>query len=103
MWSGEDGELRGRVMAMMEATPALQEYASRMWLRHEEALGAVITEEFGLTEPSHEIRIYARFALQIQLFVTSDTDPMLDAGFRILDQGWAQYQSKVGVLRTPTT
>jgi len=103
MWSGEDGELRGRVMAMMEATPALQEYASRMWLRHEEALGAVITEEFGLPEPSDEIRIYARFALQIQLFVTSDTDPMLDAGFRILDQGWAQYQSKLGVVPPRST
>jgi hypothetical protein len=102
MRSGEDGELRGRVMEMMEATPALQEYASRMWLRHEEALGSVITEEFGLPEPSDEIRIYARFALQIQLFVTSDKDPMLDAGFRILDQGWSQYQSKLGAARTPS-
>lgn len=93
MWSGEGGELRGRVMAMMETTPTLQEYASQMWLRHEEALGAVITEEFGLPEPSDEIRIYARFALQIQLLVTSDKDPMLDAGFRILDQGWTHFQN----------
>ncbi len=100
MWSGEGGELRGRVMAMMETTPTLQEYASRMWLRHEEALGAVITEEFGLPEPSDEIRIYARFALQIQLLVTSDTDPMLDAGFRILDQGWTHFQNTLGVVRT---
>ena len=80
-------------MSLMEATPALQDYASRMWLRHEDALAAAIAEEFGLPEPSGEIRIYARFALQIQLLVTSDNDPMLDAGFRILDQGWVRYQS----------
>lgn len=91
MWSGEDGALRRRIMSLMEATPALQDYASRMWLRHEAALAAAITEELGLPQPSDEIRIYARFALQIQLLVTSDTDPMLDAGFRILDQGWSRY------------
>ena len=92
MWSGEDGALRRRVMTLMEATPALQDYASRMWLRHEDALAAAITEDLGLPQPSDEIRIYARFALQIQLLVTSDTDPMLDAGFRILDQGWSRYR-----------
>ncbi|MEV0133300.1 TetR family transcriptional regulator [Dactylosporangium sp. NPDC050688] len=91
MWSGEDGEVRRRIMSLMEATPTLQDYASRMWLRHEDALAAAITEEFGLPQPSDEIRVYARFALQIQLLVTSDTDPMLDAGFRILDQGWSRY------------
>lgn len=91
MWSGEEAPLRLRVMSLMEATPALQEYASRMWLRHEDALVAAITEELGLAQPSDDIRIYARFALQIQLLVTSDTDPMLDAGFRILDQGWSEH------------
>lgn len=92
MWSGADGALRRRVTSLMEATPALQDYASRMWLRHEDALAAAITEELGLPEPSDEIRVYARFALQIQLLVTSDTDPMLDAAFGILDQGWSRYQ-----------
>ena len=92
MWSGEEGALRRRVMALMEATPALQDYASRMWLRHEDALAAAITEDLGLPQPSDEIRVYARFALQIQLLVTSDTDPMLDAGFRILEQGWSRYR-----------
>lgn len=95
MWSGPDAELRGRIMTLIEATPALQEYASRMWLRHEDALAAAITDEFGLQEPSAEIRVYARFTLQIQLLVTSDSDPMLDAGFRILDEGWNRYQRKL--------
>ena len=99
MWSGEEGALRRRVMSLMEATPALQDYASRMWLRHEDALAAAITDDLGLPQPSDEIRIYARFALHIQLLVTSDTDPMLDAGFRILDQGWSRYQQGAGDAR----
>jgi AcrR family transcriptional regulator len=90
MWAGEQGALRRRIMSLMEDTPALQDYASRMWLRHEDALAAAIAEDLGRAEPSDDIRIYARFALQIQLLVTSDTDPMLDAGFRILDHGWGR-------------
>ena len=95
MWSGEQGALRGRVMSLMEATPSLQDYATKMWLRHENALAEAIADEFQLPEPSDEIRIFARFALHIQLLVTSDTDPMLEAGFRILDQGWSQYAEQV--------
>jgi AcrR family transcriptional regulator len=95
MWSGEDAPVRRRVMSLIEATPALQEYASRMWLRHEEALSAAITEEIGLQLPSDEVRAFARFALHIQLLVTSDTDPMLDAGFRVLDHGWESYEREI--------
>lgn len=90
-WSGEQGALRRRVMSIMEGTPALQEYASRMWLRHEDSLAAEIAREYDLPEPSDEIRAYVRFALHIQLLVTSATDPMLEAGFRLLDEGWSRY------------
>jgi AcrR family transcriptional regulator len=90
-WAGEDGELRGRVMALIEATPALQDYASRMWVRHEDALAAAIATELGLPDPSDEIRLYSRFALQIQLLVSGDSDPMLDTGFSLLDNGWGGY------------
>ena len=94
MWEGTNGALRQRVMALMEATPTLKDYAARMWLRHEDVLATAIAEEIGLPEPSEEIRIYARFALQIQLLVKSSTDPMLDAGFRILERGWTQYHDE---------
>ena len=49
--------------------------------------------EFGLAEPSDEIRAYARFVLQIQLLVTTSPTPIatLEAGFRVLDQGWESY------------
>ena len=96
MWSGGQGELRGRVMGLIAETPALQEYANRMWLRHEDALSAAIAAEFGLQEPSDEIRIYARFALQIQLLVSGESDPILDTGFSILDEGWSGYATSAG-------
>ncbi len=89
-------EVARRFMAFIDATPALSDYAQRMWLRHEVALAAAIAEEFGLETPSDEIRVYARFVLQIQLLVADSTDPdaTLDAAFRILDDGWAQYAGR---------
>lgn len=88
-----DGALRRRFMAFIDETPALSDYAARMWLRHQDALAAVIAAEFGLAEPSDEIRAYARFVLQIQLLVTTSATPIttLEAGFRVLDQGWDRY------------
>jgi AcrR family transcriptional regulator len=90
-------EPQRQLLALMEQTPALVEYAERMWFRHEDALIAAITEELGLAEPSDEIRFYVRFALQIQLTATRDTDPesTIDAGFRLLDEGWVRYQGEV--------
>ncbi|MBB3101568.1 AcrR family transcriptional regulator [Actinoplanes campanulatus] len=86
-------EPQSRILALMDGTPALIDYAERMWLRHEDALIATLTEEFGLDEPSEEIRFYVRFALQIQLMAVREADPeaSVEAGFRFLDQGWAAY------------
>ncbi|MFG1696692.1 TetR/AcrR family transcriptional regulator [Nonomuraea sp. NPDC049309] len=82
-----------RLLALMEETPALIDYAEKMWFRHEGALAAAIAKDLGLTEPTHEIRFYARFALQIQLNAIheADPEPTIDAGFRLLDQGWIHY------------
>jgi len=85
-----------RFMEFLDATPALGDYAARMWVRHEEALAAVIAEEFDLPAPSEEIRAYSRFVLQIQLLVSTSAEQMrmLEAGFRILDGGWSQYAAQ---------
>ncbi|WP_217167404.1 TetR/AcrR family transcriptional regulator [Streptomyces sp. AC512_CC834] len=84
-------EPQSRILALMEGTPALVDYAEKMWLRHEGALVAAITDDFGLEEPTGEIRFYVRFALQVQLVAAHEPDPQaaIDAGFRLLDQGWA--------------
>ncbi len=86
-------EPQSPILALMEDTPALVDYAEKMWLRHEDALVSAITEELGLKEPSEEIRFYTRFALQIQLMAIREPDPAtaIDTGFRLLDQGWAPY------------
>ena len=86
-------EIARRFMAFLDDTPALRDYAARMWVRHEDALAAQIATEFGLSEPSNEIRAYARFVLQIQLLVSADAapTPMLEAAFRVLDRGWESY------------
>jgi AcrR family transcriptional regulator len=87
-------EPQRQILALMDATPALVDYAEKMWFRHEDALVAAITEEFGLTEPSDEIRFYVRFALHIQLSATRESDPAaaIDAGFSLLDDGWTRYR-----------
>ncbi|MEO3861708.1 hypothetical protein [Acrocarpospora sp. B8E8] len=87
-------EPQRQVLTLMEETPALVDYAEKMWFRHEDALTAAITEELGLTEPSDEIRFYVRFALHIQLIAIreADPEPTIDAGFRLLDEGWTRYR-----------
>ncbi len=91
------GEVTRRFMEFLNANPALRDYGARMWVRHEDSLAAAIATEFGLSEPSEEIRVYARFVLQLQLLAaaSSDSAAMLDAGFRVLDQGWDSYETEL--------
>ncbi len=86
-------EPQRRVMELMQATPSLVEYAERMWLRHEDALAAAIARELGVTEPPVEVRLYAHFALQIQLHASREPEPeaTIRAGFQLLDRGWDRY------------
>ncbi len=92
-----DGTRRREFLDFIDRTPALGDYAARMWLRHEDSLAAVIAAEHGQDEPSDEVRAYARFVLQIQLLVSGSEAPipMLEAGFRILDHGWDRYETEL--------
>ncbi|MEV4668346.1 TetR/AcrR family transcriptional regulator [Microbacterium sp. LWO12-1.2] len=84
-------------MKFLNETPALRDYAARMWLRHEDALSDAIADELGLSEPTAEVRVYARFILQIQLLVNDSDDQLgtLDAGFAILDSGWSPIEARL--------
>lgn len=88
----DDGVVR-RFMDLIDSTPALTDYAQRMWLRHEDALVEVIAAELGQDPPSLEVRAYARFVMQLQLLVLGSSEPhaTLDAAFRVLDDGWTAY------------
>lgn len=83
-----------QILDLMEQTPSLVDYAEKMWFRHEDALTAAIADELGLPQPSDEVRFYVRFALQIQLGAAREANPesSIDAGFRLLDEGWDVYR-----------
>ena len=92
----EHGEDVARIfLRFLNETPALRDYAAKMWLRHEGALADAIADELGLPEPTAEIRVYSRFVLQLQLLVTDSDDQLatLDAGFALLDRGWGPVGS----------
>jgi len=94
----EHGEDVARIfMRFLNETPALRDYAAKMWLRHEDALAAVIAEEYGLAEPTAEIRVYSRFILQLQLLLTDSDDQLatLEAGFVVLENGWGAVEARL--------
>jgi AcrR family transcriptional regulator len=86
----ELAEFRG----LVESTPALGEYASRMWLRHEQALAAAIAAQLDLGEPSPACRALARFALDIRDLVQpgENTAAVIDEVFVLLTAGWEAHQ-----------
>lgn len=92
---GED--VSRKFIHFLNETPALRDYAAKMWLRHGDALAEVIAEELHLAEPTPEIRMYSRFVLQLQLMVTESEQPLaaLDAGFTVLDAGWAPIEKRL--------
>jgi AcrR family transcriptional regulator len=89
-------ETFGRFWELVDSTPALNEYRQRMWLRHEDAIGAAIAQEFGLDRPDDRIRIFARFVLQLALLAWKSDDRVrtLDAGFELIDRGWSVYEAE---------
>lgn len=91
-------ESQRRILAVMEQAPSVIDYAEKMWVRHEDALIAQITRELDLDVPSDEVRLYVRFALQIQLVARRAPDPeaTIDAGFGLLDDGWDRYCKELG-------
>jgi AcrR family transcriptional regulator len=86
-----DDEVK-RFWALIDSTPALSEYAQRMWIRYEDALADVIADELGQPEPTDAVRAFSRFVLQIQLLIAEAPRPfeMLDASFAILERGWVE-------------
>ncbi|WP_029150136.1 TetR/AcrR family transcriptional regulator [Microbacterium indicum] len=94
----EHGEDVARIfMRFLHETPALRDYGARMWLRHGDALSEAIADALGLDEPTTEIRVYARFVLQLQTMVTESDDQVatLEAGFEMLERGWAPVERRL--------
>ena len=90
-------EVTRTFMRFLNETPALRDYAAKMWLRHEDTLSDAIAEELGLPHPTAEVRIYSRFMLQLQLLVNESEDPLgtLEAGFSVLETGWTPIEKRL--------
>ncbi|GIH62551.1 TetR family transcriptional regulator [Microbispora siamensis] len=76
--------------ALVDRTPALREYAERMWMRHAAALGAVIAEELGREAGDLECSALARFVLEIPTLAQGRHDPRaaVETLFDLLIHGW---------------
>ena len=75
---------------LVDGSPALREYASTMWLRHEDALAATIAADLGLPEPSTACRAFARFVLDAYGLAREAADPgaAVDEIFDLISPGW---------------
>lgn len=79
------------VTRMVENTPALSDYARRMWLRHEAALAHALAEDSGAGEDDITCAAFARFTLEAAHLIHGHPAPeqAADAIFALLEQGWA--------------
>ncbi|MEV0372142.1 TetR family transcriptional regulator [Streptomyces sp. NPDC050636] len=78
---------------LVDGTPALSEYAHRMWMRHESALAEAIAEETGTTADDVTVRALAHYALVAPRLAGGSDDPgrAVDRIFALLKDGWGDF------------
>jgi AcrR family transcriptional regulator len=76
--------------ALVDTTPALREYARRMWLRHEDALAAAVADATGVPHDDPAATALAHFALETPGLVRGSEDPAaaMREVFALLERGW---------------
>ncbi|RKT52834.1 TetR/AcrR family transcriptional regulator [Saccharothrix australiensis] len=87
--------------ALVDRTPALREYAERMWVRHARALGVVIAEELGRAPDDLACAALARFALEVPVLAKGRPDPRaaVEEVFDLLVGGWRARHDSGGAVR----
>ncbi|WP_330342307.1 TetR/AcrR family transcriptional regulator [Streptomyces sp. NBC_00557] len=76
---------------LVQETPALRDYAHRMWTRHEAALARAVAEAVGAPEDDVSCAALARFALEARSLILQHAEPRraADEVFALLEHGWA--------------
>ncbi|MFE0375773.1 TetR/AcrR family transcriptional regulator [Streptomyces inhibens] len=76
---------------LVESTPALRDYARRMWSRHEKALAATLADATGLAPDDLAVTGLARFAVEAPSLARASDDPAraIRDLFALLEHGWA--------------
>jgi hypothetical protein len=71
-------------------TPALSDYAHRMWMRHQDTLAQAIADDAGVPAGDLRCAALARFALEASALANRASDPgqAVDAAFDLLENGW---------------
>ncbi|WP_101790155.1 TetR/AcrR family transcriptional regulator [Nonomuraea indica] len=82
--------LRAGFTDLVDSTPALQEYAERMWTRHTAALSTAIADDAGVSHDNIVCRALARFVLDIPALTRGRQDPRtaVEEIFDLLAHGW---------------
>jgi AcrR family transcriptional regulator len=75
---------------LVRTTPALSEYARKMWMRHQDALARAIAGELGVPGNDPRCAALALFALETAELAARSDDPIraVEAAFDILEHGW---------------
>jgi AcrR family transcriptional regulator len=76
--------------ALVSSTPALGDYAHRMWMRHQDALAQAIAQDAGRAPDDPRCAALARFALETSALAHRSANPerAVDAAFDLLEHGW---------------
>lgn len=75
---------------LVDSSAALRDYASSMWLRHEDTLAAAIAADLGRPVESIACRALARFVLDVYPLARPAPDPSaaIDEIFDLIESGW---------------
>jgi AcrR family transcriptional regulator len=85
----QDAEM-AQFLELIRSTPALSEYAHRMWMRHEGALTQAIAEASGAPQDDSACAALAHFALETAALARTSADPStaVKTAFDLLEHGW---------------
>ncbi|WNI26597.1 TetR/AcrR family transcriptional regulator [Streptomyces sp. ITFR-16] len=75
---------------LVTGTPALSDYAHRMWMRHQDALARAIAADIGAPADDPRCAALARFALESSALAhdAADAGHAVDVAFDLLEHGW---------------
>ena len=81
--------------SLVESTPALRDYAERMWTRHTHRLGTAIADELGFERDDVACVALARFILQIPALARgrSDRRATTERIFDLITYGWKTLEA----------
>ncbi|KIZ16411.1 TetR/AcrR family transcriptional regulator [Streptomyces natalensis] len=81
---------------LVESTPALRDYAQRMWLRHETALAHAIAEATGAPADDPDCAALAHFVLEAPRTARGRADghETVTRAFNILERGWSNISPR---------